>query len=205
MNFYPVLRRFYPDQLPIYEYLCVIASMAKMAVYRFRYIIAVAIFIAVLFSPPLTPLASSPVANAIDAPKAQVILRSDAEVFYLNAINQLRADRGLAPLMIDSRLSVSAAQKSADMISQTYWGHYAPNGTSFADYIWAGSPRAERVGENLARCFDNRQDAFMALVNSPTHYAIMTGQFTNIGVAEAVDPVGGCTYTVFHFAEYQIR
>ena len=63
-------------------------------------------------------------------------------------------------------------------------------------------PRADRVGENLARCFDSRQEAFDALVASPTHYAIMTGQFTNFGVSEVEDSASGCTYTTMHFAQY---
>gem|GEM_PF-511117 len=167
-----------------------------------RYIIAVFSALTIFMSPTLTPLLQSPVANASQTNSTTIITRSDAETYYLQAVNQLRATRGLAPMIVDSRLSASAMQKSNDMVLQNYWAHYAPNGTSFSDYIWRMSPKAEQVGENLARCFDSRQAAFDALVASPTHYAVMTGRFTNFGVAEVQDTVSGCTYTTMHFAEY---
>jgi uncharacterized protein YkwD len=168
-----------------------------------RYALSVLFAIAIFLSPPLTLLAKSPVANAAQTPtNSAVITRSDAEIYYLNAINGLRNSRGLAPLIIDSRLSVSATQKGNDMVLQNYWGHYAPNGMSFSDYIWGTSPKADKVGENLARCFETRESAFEALVASPTHYAIMVGGYSNFGVAEVQDESSGCTYTTMHFADY---
>jgi len=169
-----------------------------------RHSIALVTFAAIMLSPPLTGLVQSPVAGAAATQnQAALITRTEAETYYLNAVNELRASRGLAPLIVDSRLTASATQKGTDMVSQSYWGHYAPNGTAFSDYIWQTSPKADRVGENLARCFTTRQAAFEALVASPTHYAIMTGKFTNFGVAEVEDTQSGCTYTTMHFAEYQ--
>lgn len=169
-----------------------------------RHSLAVVAFVVIMLSPPLTGLVQSPVAGAAATQnQAVLVTRTEAETYYLHAVNQLRASRGLAPLVIDSRLTASANQKGTDMVAQSYWGHYAPNGTAFSDYIWQTSPKADRVGENLARCFTTRQDAFDALVASPTHYAIMTGKFTNFGVAEVKDTDSGCTYTTMHFAEYQ--
>ena len=168
-----------------------------------RYVFAGLLTIVVFLSPPLTSLVQSPVANAIQTTNPTgIITRSDAEIYYVNAVNSLRTSHGLAPLIIDARLTTSATQKGNDMVLQKYWAHFAPNGTSFSDYIWGASPRADRVGENLARCFDSRQEAFDALVASPTHYAIMTGQFTNFGVSEVEDSASGCTYTTMHFAQY---
>ena len=167
-----------------------------------RYAISIIIALTILLSPPLTGLVESPVAQATANASQTIIARTDAEVFYLNAVNSLRTQRGLAPLIIDTRLSASATQKGNDMALQGYWAHYAPNGTAYSDYIWRTSPDAYRVGENLARCFTSRQEAFQALVASPTHYAIMTGQFTNFGVSEVQDAASGCTYTTMHFAQY---
>jgi uncharacterized protein YkwD len=164
----------------------------------FTGLLAVVLFWAVI----LLPTPSRLLAGASKASAPGIVVRSDSESFYLAKINQLRTDKGLASLVIDSRLSLSASQKTNDMISQHYWDHYAPNGTAFSDYIWRDSPKASRVGENLAKCFDTEQAAFDALVASPTHYAIMVGMFTNFGVYEASDPASGCIYTTMHFSYY---
>lgn len=166
----------------------------------FRWLVAFVLFGAVIILPSPSRL----LAGTSKASAPGIIAHSSAETFYLAKVNQLRASRGLAPLVIDSRLTASAAKKGNDMVAQKYWGHFAPNGgASYADYIWQNSPGAYRVGENLARCFTTQQAAFDALVASPTHYAIMTGQFTNFGVAEVTDTVSGCTYTTMHFSQYQ--
>jgi uncharacterized protein YkwD len=167
-----------------------------------KFTLAALLFVAMVLSPQLTMLAYSPVASASGTTVNTVITRSDAEQYYLKSVNNLRASRGLPALLIDARLTSSATQKGNDMVLQNYWGHYAPNGTSFSDYIWHMSPKADRVGENLARCYDTRRAAFEALVASPTHYAIMIGEYTNFGVSEVQDPQSGCTYTTMHFADY---
>ena len=163
-----------------------------------KWLLAALLFGVVLVSPYTNQL----LAGASNAAAPATIVRSESELFYLDKVNSLRAERGLEPLVIDSRLSLSASQKTADMVGQGYWGHYAPSGASFSDYIWRDSPKAVRVGENLAKCFDTRAAAFDALVASPTHYAVMVGQFTNFGVSEQPDPTSGCTYTTMHFAFY---
>lgn len=178
-------------------------SVGLNTLHSSRYSVAILLSIATLMSPPLTLLAKSPVASAsVDQNKSAVVARTDEEVYYLNAVNNLRAGRGLAPMVIDSRLTSSARNKGNDMVLQHYWDHYAPSGIAFSDYIWNLSPRANHVGENLARCFDTRSAAFDALVASPTHYAVMVGSFTNFGVSEVTEPISGCTYTTMHFSDY---
>lgn len=202
MNYDKPLSKLLACQLNVHQ-LRVFARAVKNSTIRLKYVLATALFIAVFFSPAFTAFARSPIAVAANVPTAQIVSRSDAETYYLSAVNQLRSDRGQSPLIIDARLTISAAQKTSDMMSQAYWGHYAPNGRSFSDYIWGVSPKADKVGENLARCFTTRQSAFEALVASPTHYAIMTGQFTNFGVSEMFDAPSGCMLTTMHFSLYQ--
>lgn len=171
---------------------------------RSRYYIAVGIVIGLLVSPIFTDLASSPVANAANNSATTISVQTDAENYYLQAVNNLRASKNLPVLAYDKRLSSSANKKTNDMIDQDYWAHYAPNsGPSFSDYIWGQSPGATRVGENLARCYESRSAAFVALVNSPTHYAIMVGNFTNFGVYEAINSKNGCVYATMHFSQYK--
>ena len=170
---------------------------------RSRYYIALGIIIGLIISPIFTDLASSPVANAANTAQAASV-QTDAASYYLQAINNLRATKNLPPLVYDERLATSANRKTNDMIDQDYWAHYAPNsGPSFSDYIWQQSPTALRVGENLARCYPSRDAAFDALVKSPTHYAIMVGNFTNFGIDEATNPKNNCVYATLHFSLYK--
>ena len=167
-----------------------------------KLVLAIVLTVSVFLSPPLTFFAESPVVAAATTDSAVIIVRTDAETYYLSAVNELRSGRGLPLLKVDSRLSTSALQKGNDMVLQNYWGHYAPSGNSFSDYIWGTSPKADTVGENLARCFATREEAFDALVASPTHYANMAGSYTNFGVSEVLNTTSGCTYTTMHFAQY---
>lgn len=128
-------------------------------------------------------------------------LINSADIYYIDQINKLRAEDKKQPLVYKAALETSASLKVRDMLRQGYWSHYSPSGESFADFIWRQNPASERVGENLARCFVTWDSAFSALVNSPTHYQIMVGDFTAVGVSELANPSDGCTYTVFHFAK----
>jgi len=154
-----------------------------------------------MFFPPITHAVVAPNSDTKSKPEA-VIVRNEGENYYLRAVNDLRYKNNLAPLTLDIRLNESASAKAIDMINNQYFSHWAPNGKSFSDFIWHDSPRAITVGENLAKCFKSREDAFAALVNSPTHYAIMVGNFTNFGVAEKYDSHTNCTQTVMHFSYY---
>jgi uncharacterized protein YkwD len=128
-----------------------------------------------------------------------VVSRSEAETFYLTAINDLRQEYSLKPLIIDSRLTESAYQKNQDMLNNNYWGHWSPK-KSFSDFIWTALPKASSVGENLAKCYYSRAEALTALRASPTHLANMLGVYSNIGVSEITNNNSGCVYTTFHFA-----
>jgi uncharacterized protein YkwD len=145
----------------------------------------------------------SPIANAANFDIESGNSSQSDDVYFLQSVNNLRLQNNLAPLKSDKRLIVSAKQKTDDMIANKYWAHYSPtSGPSFSDFIWNLSPDAKRVGENLARCYDDRKSAFDALVKSPTHYAIMVGDFTNFGVFQELEPVSGCNYVTMHFSLY---
>lgn len=118
-------------------------------------------------------------------------------VFMTNA---LRRKYSLNELKPSGELEASAYLKLDDMASGKYWGHYGPNKTSFSKFIWQELPSSYKVGENLARCFDNHEDAFKALVNSPTHFAVLTTtDFNQVGIASKVQE-NGCESIVMHFS-----
>lgn len=170
---------------------------------KYRFLISLVIFLGFILSPQLTSLAQAPKNNSNTPSYQGIFTRNETENYYLNAINKLRATKKLPLLVIDNRLSVSAYKKGEDMVNKNYWSHYSPSGISFADFIWSGSPKAETVGENLAKCFDSKQSVFDALAASPAHYAIMTGRYTNFGVSEVKNINDGCIYTVMHLSFYK--
>jgi uncharacterized protein YkwD len=129
--------------------------------------------------------------QSVYAPKTVVM-----QQFVLKT-NELRRQYDLPELVPDAALETSAEAKLRDMSTQKYWGHYSPGGTSFSSFIWSQKDDAITVGENLARCFDSYDAAFAGLVASPTHFKVLTGDFSNIGVASEITP-GGCESIVMH-------
>ena len=117
----------------------------------------------------------------------------------LQKTNDLRRVKGLDTLRPSAELERSALAKGTDMVAGRYWAHRSPDGTSFSAYIWDELPNATIVGENLAHCYASHDDAFTALVNSPTHYAVLTGDFVSLGVASVIDN-NGCESIVMHFS-----
>lgn len=90
----------------------------------------------------------------------------------LNAINKERSLRNLVLLNTDSRLSLAAQGKAADMEARHYFSHTDPEG----NYIWpkivaAGYTPYLQLGENLAIEFYNTDSLVNAWMNSPTHRA----------------------------------
>lgn len=140
---------------------------------------------------------SAPAAASKNTPPVTV---SAVDAFYAVKVNELRAKNGLPPVRLLIELNESSANKANNMATKHYWSHEDPDGTQFSDYIWKKVPPAQLVGENLARCYATRDQAFDALVASPTHYAIMVGNFNYMGVSEAIDTENGCTITAMHFA-----
>ncbi len=160
-----------------------------------------AIIIALFVFSVMSTQAASPAASAVVYNEAKAQTINSADVFYIEKINNLRASVGEPYLFYKPALERSAAYKAQDMINNNYWGHFSPYGSSFSDFIWRETPFSEKVGENLAKCYDSRNDAFKALVNSPTHYEIMVGDFTHVGISERINLSDGCIYTVLHFAK----
>ena len=114
--------------------------------------------------------------------------------------NELRSTKELPPLTPNRSLEVSAEAKLQEMANQKYWGHYTADGQSFSRFILEQVPDSQLVGENLARCYANYDTAFEALRQSPLHYLVMMGDFTDIGVSSAIDS-NGCESIVMHVAK----
>ena len=112
--------------------------------------------------------------------------------------NYYRADNGLKPLYNDDRLVEVSKQKSDDMCNRKYFAHDY-QGESWTRFIENAGVDYIKAGENLARGFDSPQDAFTALVASPTHKDNLLGDYTHIGVYTT--SCEGKNYTTQTFAK----
>jgi uncharacterized protein YkwD len=115
---------------------------------------------------------------------------STLEQGVLADINSLRAEHGLAPLRISSRLSSAARQHSAEMAARGYFSHDSANGSSFdrriARYYPIGGNHYWSVGENLLWSSPD-VDAGGALTmwwNSPEHRKnMLSARWREIGLS----------------------
>jgi uncharacterized protein YkwD len=74
-----------------------------------------------------------------------------AEIRTYQGINQIRASRGLPPLVADGHLASIARIRSRDMAARGYFSHSPPDGCNYACLMDAnGRPRDQYRGENIA-------------------------------------------------------
>lgn len=98
--------------------------------------------------------------------------------------NEKRQEQGLAPLIVNTKLSAAALAKAQDMLDNQYWAHTSPTGKKPWDFIKSANYQYVVAGENLARDFSQTDDMMRAWMESPTHRAnIMNDRYEQIGVA----------------------
>jgi uncharacterized protein YkwD len=125
----------------------------------------------------------------------------EATMFTLH--NQARATAGLPALVLDSRLTQVARERSKDMADNNYFSHYRPGETTAAyvqilnadgiAYSWAGENIAWNLGYSDAQSV---QQAFTAWMNSQGHRDnILRAEFTNIGIGAYRAANGALYYT----------
>jgi len=115
---------------------------------------------------------------------------STLERGVLADLNSLRAQHGLAPVRISSRLTAAARQHSAEMAARGYFSHDSANGSSFdrriARYYPMGSSHYWSVGENLLWSSPD-VDAGGAMTmwwNSPEHRKnMLSSRWREIGLS----------------------
>jgi len=100
----------------------------------------------------------------------------------VDLVNGERTSRGLKPLQVDVRLVKTARMKSADMISNKYFGHISPVHGSPFDMMKAAGITYRKAGENIAGSGSVAQ-AHTGLMNSAGHRAnILDPAYTRIGI-----------------------
>lgn len=97
--------------------------------------------------------------------------------------NQEREKQGLAPLEIDSELSVVSKDKSKDMLNNQYFSHDSPTYGSPFDMMEQYGISYRTAGENIAKGQSSPEEVVNGWMNSPGHREnILNGDFTHIGV-----------------------
>ncbi len=113
---------------------------------------------------------------------APVVNGSEANAL-LALVNRARAENGLSPLSLDSRLSAVAQKKAEDMKSNNYFSHTSPTyGTPF-NMIKNAGISYKTAGENIAKGQKDAQAVFNAWMNSSGHKAnILNKNYTHMGL-----------------------
>lgn len=98
-------------------------------------------------------------------------------------INAERQKAGLPALAVNPRLNESAATKCAHAQAKQYWGHNAPDGTTWHSFIKARTAY-RTAGENIAYGYKTAASNVQRWINSPGHRQnILNPKFTDVGHA----------------------
>lgn len=120
-------------------------------------------------------------------------------VGVLEVVNEYRKSMGRAPLRMDDQLVRSAQLKASHMVEFNYWAHTSPSGVTPWSFFKQVGYAYDDAGENLARCFVTPAGVVNGWINSPTHEAILIGDYGDVGFASAYNEADGCRYVVGHF------
>jgi uncharacterized protein YkwD len=134
----------------------------------------------------LTVLAAGLACAAAPAAPQAAAHRSHAERAVIRYVNDVRAERGLAPVRSSPGLARAAAAHTRDMLRNDFFDHTSSDGTPFDDRIH-GYVAALSVGETLAAIGQRRGGAALVVrlwMESPPHREVLLApQFRRIGVA----------------------
>ena len=114
---------------------------------------------------------------------------------YINKIleitNQMRAENGLAPLVLDEKLTEQACVRAEEIAWSGKHSHYRPNTRKYTSLFKDNGFNTGVTGENIGWYYATPEEVCNAWRSSEGHYAnIMNPQFTRIGigVAPEADP-----------------
>ena len=90
----------------------------------------------------------------------------------LDAINALRAARGLVPLALDARLNAAALTHSRDMARQNRPWNFGSDGSSPVDRVRRAGYGGTLVGEAISESFESETETLSAWMDDPSVAAI---------------------------------
>ncbi len=123
---------------------------------------------------------STPLVAKRESPKSYLTV--EGVVKYTNTH---RAENGLSPLTVNSKLNQSALIKANDMFARQYFEHDSPDGVGVDGLAKEVGYAYIVIGENLALGnFENDQELVQGWMDSPGHRAnILNTKYQEIGVA----------------------
>jgi hypothetical protein len=102
----------------------------------------------------------------------------------ISLTNSRRAAAGLPPLSYNAALSTSANMKARHMLSNQYWAHTGPDGSTGWTFMRQAGYSYVTAGENLANGFTSDSAVISGWMASPSHKAnILHKGYRDIGVA----------------------
>lgn len=110
-----------------------------------------------------------------------------ANLSYLQEVlaltNEVRAEVGAAPLVLDETLSRAACARAAEIAYHNFFSHTRPDGTDCFSVFGLYGITYNACGENIAAGQQSPQEVVEGWKNSPGHYANMIStNFTKLGV-----------------------
>lgn len=131
-------------------------------------------------------------------------LQQQQEMELASGLNNIRAERGLAPLPVDPALAAVARTRAEDMANKNYFSHQPPDGCDFRCLLNRHGVSFAWAGEIISWNDFPSKDSVTATLNmwrgSPQHYSIITNcQFVRMGTGAAIAPDG----RVYHVAVFE--
>ncbi len=118
----------------------------------------------------------------------------------LELTNEIRAEHGLDPLVLDESATEAAYEHSWDMDLRDFFDHVNPDGEHPIDRLARHGRVEPWVGENLARGHASPAEVVAAWMDSPDHRAnLLYPWWTHVGIAVHTSPVGGPWWTADYF------
>jgi uncharacterized protein YkwD len=115
---------------------------------------------------------------------------SESEVVL--AANKARSDLGLAPVIINAKLSAAAQSRAEHMVQNNYFDHVTPAGEMFSNFLQRSGYVYRQAGENIAMQQTTVESLLQAWQLSPSHQRNLANTaFTDTGVGVAYGEVGG--------------
>lgn len=126
-------------------------------------------------------------ATVVAAAPLEAANLNDSEAAILNLINTIRVSNGLGILQADQKLTDIARYRCSDMITNSYFSHYTPDGRNIFNILGENGVPYVNGGENLGQsnpASSGSPEAFAnAWMASPTHKAnIVRSVYSKIGI-----------------------
>jgi len=130
------------------------------------------------------PVAAGDLEKTLGRSSLEVRAVQLSAAMLVDEMNRERARHGLAPLRLDSRLSLAAEDRINDMFDKRYFDHVAPDGTP--PFVWAGRRGYgyRAIAENLAVGYRTSSNLIEGWMGSAGHRKNILGKrFEEVGIA----------------------